>query len=79
MKYLRVLLIAVGLWVGLYLAGCWSCDCMDTETVGADTISEGGSHRRMHPSWDRNNDGINDCEDDGSCDDSIDYTQPRAD
>jgi len=34
---------------------------------------------RMHPSWDRNKDGINDCEDDGSCDDSIDYTKPRAD
>jgi len=33
----------------------------------------------MHPSWDKNNDGINDCEDDGSCDDSIDYTKPRAD
>lgn len=31
----------------------------------------------MHPSWDANEDGINDCEDEGSCDDSVDYSQPR--
>ncbi|MBT1063173.1 cupin domain-containing protein [Bowmanella sp. Y26] len=33
----------------------------------------------MHPSWDSNNDGINDCEDDGSCDHSVDYSKPRPD
>lgn len=33
--------------------------------------------QRMHSSWDENNDGINDCESDGSCDDSVDYTVPR--
>lgn len=31
----------------------------------------------MHPSWDANGDGINDCESDGSCDHTVDYTQPR--
>lgn len=31
----------------------------------------------MHPSWDVDGDGINDCEMDGTCDDSVDYTQPR--
>lgn len=31
----------------------------------------------MHPTWDANNDGINDCEDDGSCDHTKDYTKPR--
>ena len=31
----------------------------------------------MHPSWDRNHDGINDCEDDGTCDDTQDYTRAR--
>lgn len=31
----------------------------------------------MHSSWDVDNDGINDCEKEGSCDHSIDYTQPR--
>ncbi|GAA0355146.1 hypothetical protein GCM10009092_19280 [Bowmanella denitrificans] len=32
----------------------------------------------MHPSWDLDNDGINDCEKDGSCDHSVDYTKPRT-
>lgn len=32
---------------------------------------------KMHPSWDVNQDGINDCENDNSCDDSTDYMQPR--
>ena len=31
----------------------------------------------MHPSWDADNDGVNDCEKDGTCDDSVDYSQPR--
>ena len=33
--------------------------------------------KHMHPSWDADNNGINDCETNGSCDHSIDYTQPR--
>ena len=33
----------------------------------------------MHPSWDKDGDGLNDCEKDGICDDSVDYTQPRPD
>ncbi|WP_439134085.1 hypothetical protein [Pseudomaricurvus sp.] len=32
---------------------------------------------RMHPSWDVNNDGVNDCEQDGSCDHTVDYSKPR--
>lgn len=32
---------------------------------------------KMHPSWDANKDGLNDCENDSSCDDSVDYSQPR--
>lgn len=32
---------------------------------------------RMHPSWDEDGDGINDCEKDGSCDHTVDYTEPR--
>lgn len=31
----------------------------------------------MHPSWDINHNGINDCEEDGTCDDSVDYTLAR--
>lgn len=33
--------------------------------------------KKMHSSWDVDNDGMNDCEKDGSCDHNIDYTQPR--
>ncbi|AXK41634.1 hypothetical protein [Erythrobacter aureus] len=33
----------------------------------------------MHPSWDKDGDGLNDCEKDGICDDSVDYTQPGPD
>ncbi|WP_434339548.1 lysozyme inhibitor LprI family protein [Motilimonas cestriensis] len=35
------------------------------------------SQTKMHPSWDSDHDGINDCENDGSCDHTIDYSQPR--
>jgi len=35
-------------------------------------------NKRMHPSWDTNNDSINDCESDGSCDHTIDYSKPRV-
>jgi len=31
----------------------------------------------LHPSWDVDEDGLNDCESDGSCDHTIDYTRPR--
>jgi uncharacterized protein len=33
---------------------------------------------RMHPSWDKDGDGVNDCETDGTCDDSVDYSRPRT-
>lgn len=33
--------------------------------------------KRMHSSWDKNKDGVNDCEMQGSCDHSIDYSQAR--
>ncbi len=31
----------------------------------------------MHPSWDKDQDGINDCEKEGICDDSVNYSLPR--
>lgn len=34
--------------------------------------------KQMHPSWDKNNDSINDCESDGSCDHTTDYSIPRT-
>lgn len=33
---------------------------------------------RMHDSWDKNSDGINDCESDGSCDHTVNYSLPRV-
>jgi hypothetical protein len=32
----------------------------------------------IHPSWDKNKDGLNDCEDEGICDHTVDYTQQRS-
>ena len=32
---------------------------------------------KMHPSWDADKDGINDCEKDGICDHTVDYSLPR--
>ncbi|WP_028863073.1 hypothetical protein [Psychromonas aquimarina] len=33
--------------------------------------------KRMHSSWDKNRDGINDCESEGSCDHTVDYSRAR--
>ncbi len=33
--------------------------------------------KKMHSSWDTDKDGINDCEKDGSCDHTVDYSLPR--
>lgn len=33
----------------------------------------------LHPTWDINNDGMNDCESEGICDHTVDYSQPRVD
>lgn len=32
---------------------------------------------KMHPSWDQDNDGLNDCENNGTCDHTVDYSVPR--
>lgn len=34
--------------------------------------------KRMHSSWDSDNNGVNDCENDGSCDHTFDYSQLRV-
>ncbi len=46
----------------------------DTSVIGGEKEQTSND---LHPSWDVNGDGLNDCEDDGSCDHTIDYTQPR--
>lgn len=45
----------------------------------ADDLSSFNIVKRMHSSWDANNDGSNDCELDGSCDHTINYSLPRLD
>lgn len=40
--------------------------------------SEAPAPKGMHPSWDVDKDGVNDCEKDGTCDDSVNYSLPRG-
>ena len=48
------------------------------ESAPDDTnIAASAPSATMHPSWDADNNGINDCETNGSCDHTIDYTKPR--
>ncbi len=42
--------------------------------VGEDAFKP---YKTMHSSWDKNQDGMNDCENDGSCDHTVDYSLPR--
>ncbi|MFC3114327.1 MliC family protein [Cellvibrio fontiphilus] len=60
----------------LLLAGC-SKEPAPTPTPQDAPLIDYTAKKTMHPSWDANQDGMNDCEDDGTCDDSVDYTQPR--
>jgi hypothetical protein len=46
---------------------------INTTSIDVETIA------KMHPSWDMDNDGINDCEKDGTCDHTTDYTQAKTD
>lgn len=41
-------------------------------------IDYSDTSKTMHPSWDLNRDGINDCEVEGTCDHTTDYTKPRT-
>lgn len=40
--------------------------------------SQAPAPKTMHPSWDVDKDGVNDCEKDGSCDHTVDYSLPRV-
>jgi len=33
--------------------------------------------QRLHHSWNRDQDGLNDCEKEGRCDHTVDYTKPK--
>ena len=48
-----------------------------TSPLNDSTIAASAPSATMHPSWDADHNGINDCETNGSCDHTIDYTKPR--
>lgn len=50
----------------------YNSDWVNTKMITTTSI------KTMHPSWDLNFDGINDCESDWTCDDSIDYTSAKT-
>ncbi|GMG86358.1 lysozyme inhibitor LprI family protein [Biformimicrobium ophioploci] len=57
----------------LFAAGCSNADPQTAKTLPPDETRGAG----MHPGWDVDGDGINDCEKDGSCDHTVDYSRPR--
>lgn len=70
--------IALGLT--LLTLGCLpliACEQKSTEIETSVPAPSSAPGKQMHPSWDADNNGVNDCETNGSCDHSIDYTQPR--
>jgi uncharacterized protein len=48
----------------------------ETAAVTPEIIAS-APEKKMHPSWDKDGNGINDCENDDSCDHTVDYTQAR--
>ncbi|WXT99698.1 MAG: hypothetical protein Ctma_0402 [Catillopecten margaritatus gill symbiont] len=59
-----LMVIAAGMYKFNYLANLEGYD-VDGNKIG------------IHSTWDMDEDGINDCENDGSCDHTIDYSKPR--
>lgn len=68
------------LWFIAPILGCLSlmaCEQKSASTITPTPAPATAPTTQMHPSWDADNNGINDCETNGSCDHTIDYTQPR--
>lgn len=59
--------IIIAALLAVFLAAIQACSTPAAEVAPS----------RMHPSWDQDGDGVNDCEMDGTCDHSVDYTRPR--
>ena len=64
---------------GLMLSGLLlvACGQKNTNIETSIPTSASAPNQHMHPSWDADKNGVNDCETNGSCDHTIDYTQPR--
>lgn len=68
------------LWFTCLILGNLSLTACEQKTAPAPdsaTTPASAPTKLMHASWDADNNGINDCETNGSCDHTIDYTQPR--
>ena len=53
---------------------------INLSVIDLSTIDGGAKfqfYKEIHPSWDKNQDSINDCESDGSCDHTTDYSKAR--
>lgn len=55
-----------------------SDDEPSTRMVTTSFIDYSDTSKTMHQSWDLDFDGMNDCENDGTCDDSVDYTKAKV-
>lgn len=74
-KILRnILLIALGIIALVAIAGMYKFNYLANQP-GYDV--DGNKIKTLHPTWDVDNDGINDCEKEGLCDHTVDYSQAR--
>lgn len=73
---MKTVLIVVGIIIAIYIAYL----AVNSNEKAIENSSESNSSTtKFDPSWDADGDGINDCEKDGTCDDSVDYSMPRQD
>jgi hypothetical protein len=75
----KIILLLISIVVIIALAGIYKFNYLSSQPgydVDGNKIKT-SIPTGLHPSWDVNKDGLNDCEDDGSCDHTVDYSQPR--
>ena len=75
----KILILLISIIVIIVLAGTYKFNYLASQPgydVDGNKIDTTIS-KSLHPSWDINKDGLNDCEDDGSCDHTVDYSLPR--
>ena len=77
--FLASVLVVLAVGCGSSMQQVETGNDMTAEQPASKADSPQESPPKMHPSWDQNRDGINDCEDDGSCDHTVDYSKPRKD
>lgn len=74
MKYLKLIIITfITAVILMALAGMYKFNYLSNQP----DYDIDGNKISMHSSWDIDKDGINDCENDGTCDHTVDYSKPR--